>query len=179
MINLYYDLWIWLDDMFVDYDVVFDCYCKVWMQIVICFKDYLNKFFFESINEFGFEGLDDVVQVILFYEVNIVFYIFVCGIGGGNIIWFFVFFLVYMWVDQLMIDFFKNIILSLNDLNLIVMVYYYGWYFFSVNFGGYMIFDEILFYWVYMFFDVVYNIFVVDGIFVIVGEFSVLLGSWI
>jgi endoglucanase len=179
MINLHHDSWTWLDDMPADHDAVLDRYRKVWMQIATRFKDHSNKLLFESINEPGFEGLDDAAQAALLHEVNTAFYTLVRGTGGGNTTRPLVLPSVYTRADQPMIDSLKNTITSLNDPNLIATVHYYGWYPFSVNLGGYTTFDETSLYWVHTPFDAVHNTFVADGIPVIVGEFSVLSGSWI
>ncbi|HLP25644.1 MAG TPA: cellulase family glycosylhydrolase, partial [Acidobacteriota bacterium] len=179
MINIHHDSWTWLEEMPAHHDEVLDRYQKVWLQIATRFKDHSQKLSFESVNEPGFKGLNDAAMAEMLHEVNTTFHALVRSTGGGNATRPLVLPTVYTRSDQPMLDSLKNTITSLNDPNLIATVHYYGWFPFSVNLGGYTKFDETSIQWVHTPLDAAHNTFVADGIPVIVGEFSVLSGSWI
>lgn len=183
MINMHHDLgWVW--DLPNNHDAVLDRYQKIWLQIANHFKDRSNKLMFESLNEPGFhdangQNLPDAEMATLLHELNTTFVKLVRDTGGGNATRPLVLPSVYTRADQPMIDSLKNTIVGLNDPHLIATVHYYGWFPFSVNLGNEPRFDETSIEWVHKPFDDVYNTLVADGIPVIVGEFSVLSGSWI
>jgi len=179
MINLHHDSWTWMDDMPAHPADTLDRFDKVWLQIATRFKNHSNKLLFESINEPGYEGLNDAAQAAMLHEVNTAFVQLIRSTGGGNATRPLVLPSVYTRADQPMIDSLKNTITSLNDPNLIATVHYYGWYPFSVNLGNEPTFDETSIEWVHTPFNAVHDTLVAAGIPVIVGEFSVLSGSWI
>jgi len=175
MINMHHDSY-WLQNLEPD---AIDKYLAVWTQVADQFKDYPDKLSFESINEPGFVGMDDAAMAAKLHEINTAFHTLVRSSGGGNATRPLVIPSVYTRSDQPMLDALKATILSLNDPNLIGTIHYYGWYPFSVNLGGYTKFDDTSIEWVHTPLDAAYDTLVADGIPVIVGEFSVLSGSWI
>lgn len=179
MINLHHDSWTWMDDMPAHPEATLDRFRKVWSQIASRFKDYPDRLLFESVNEPGFEGLDDAAMAAMLHDVNTAFVQLIRGTGGGNATRPLVLPTVFTRSDQPMLDALKRTITGLNDPNLIATVHYYGWYPFSVNLGGYTKFDATSRDWVHTPLDAAYDTFVAAGIPVIVGEFSVLSGSWI
>lgn len=162
-----------------DHDAVLDRFTKVWMQIATRYKDYPSTLMLESINEPGFDGVDDATQAVLLDEVNTAFFYLVRGTGGGNATRPLVLPTVYTRADQEMLDSLKDTITQLNDPNLIATIHYYGWYPFSVNLGGYTKFDETSIYWADTPLNAAYDTFVADGIPVVLGEFGVLQGNQI
>ena len=130
---------------------------------------------FESINEpvFG-NNLDATTQMSLLNELNTDFYNVVRGTGGGNATRPLV--LPSLWTNagQQNLDSLNSTIASLNDLNIIATIHFYGFWPFSANIAGYTKFETNTINDITTSLDNVYNTFVSKGIPVVVGEYGLL-----
>lgn len=74
----------WIRDASNNKEVVLDKYVTVWNQIAERFKDYSQKLIFESMNEVGFDDLNQRDAYLLLNEFNQTFVDLVRSSGGNN-----------------------------------------------------------------------------------------------
>ncbi len=74
----------WIRNASTDYDGVLEKYLAIWQQICDRFEDYGDRLIFESMNEVGFDDLDDWLAYETLNSLNQAFVDLVRDSGGNN-----------------------------------------------------------------------------------------------
>ncbi len=177
MLNMHHDAGEWIINMGTNHDIVLAKFNAAWTQIADYFKDYPDKLMFEAINEPRFDedwnkNKDEYFEYL--HELNLSFYNIVRSSGGKNKTRPLVLSSLTSSPAVIRLRELKKTITELDDDNIIATVHYYGYWPFSVNIAGTTTFDDQTRADIESTFDRVYNMFVKEGIPVVIGEYGLL-----
>jgi hypothetical protein len=143
VLDVHHDSWSWIADMTTDPNGVLTKYNALWTQIANAFQGESGKLVLESVNEPTFNGnptADQKAQML--NQLNTAFVNDVRRTGGNNATRMLMLPTLGDTPTQTLMDNLYSTIQSLNDLNLIASIHYYGYWPFSVNVAGVTTFDS-------------------------------------
>lgn len=178
ILNMHHDS-DWIKEMGNDYDKVLNRYSAVWEQIAEHFRDYPETVMFEAINEprfsdAGLEQQDRPEYFVFLDDLQQTFHKIVRDSGATNETRPLVLTTMTGSSRENRIDELAETISELDDDRLIATFHFYGYWPFSVNVDGKTRFDERVKQDIVENFERGYEIFVQEGIPVIIGEFGLL-----